>query len=129
MKGHPARMPAKQEHAALEDPEFLELWSCADAIRKAHGSASCEYRQARNRVVAKQKKVVNQALTQFQEEWRAERYQHIVSTSGMQDSVPAVDYEFQRLLRLDRERARLAQYIGTSAPTKRTRSCPSWKLC
>lgn len=115
MKGHPTKLSAQQENAALQDPEYLELWSCADALRKAQGPASSEYRQAYSQVIAKKKKIIGQALTQFQEEWCAQQYQYIVNTCGIQDPAPTVDYEFQKLLRLDRERARLIPYIGISA--------------
>jgi hypothetical protein len=122
--GHPTKLSKKQKDAALQDRDYLDLLRYVGVLRKRHGPASCEYLEARRRLVAKERKVIEQALTQFQEEWRAEQYQHIVSTCGKQDSAPMVDYEFERLLRLDRERSRLVRYIGIDVAHEENEKLP-----
>jgi hypothetical protein len=124
IKGHPTKLSTKQEDAALQDPGYLELLRLVDVLRNEHGPASCEYLETRRRLDAKKRKVIEQALTEFQEEWRAEQYRQIVSTCGIQDSPLVVDYEFQRLLRLDRERSRLVYYIGINVVHEESKKLP-----
>jgi hypothetical protein len=127
MRGHPTKLSKKQEEIALQDPEYLELRRCLEALREVHDSGSYEYNEARKRAAAKEYKIIQQALSKFQEEWRAEQHQHIVSTCGVQSSALPTDYEFQRLLRLDPERAHLDEHHSLScnrrSPTKRVLGC------